>query len=183
MNRQASAALPDDTKWTPSVRGRLPDGRANPIDAHVGRRIRQRRVLLGMSQENLANTLGVTFQQIQKYEYAANRVGASRLWQLSVALDCPVSYFFDDLDRSLAVRSEILPVWRTYGLSGTHVPDQSYDGDSEGRSAMLLLRAYNAIQDTRIRQRVYELAKSLAATGTSQGEESPTELRDGRGQE
>src|SRR6184192_1119568 len=74
----------------------------NPIDVHVGSRIRLRRTLLGMSQERLGEALGLTFQQVQKYERGVNRVGASRLFDLSRVLDVPISFFFDDMPDSLA---------------------------------------------------------------------------------
>jgi len=69
----------------------------NPIDVHVGSRVRLRRTLLGMSQEKLGEALGLTFQQVQKYERGVNRIGASRLYHLSQILDVPVSFFFDDM--------------------------------------------------------------------------------------
>src|SRR6201993_2349394 len=72
-------------------------GFPNPIDVHVGQRVRQRRTLLGMSQEKLAEAIGLTFQQVQKYERGANRVGSSRLFDLSRVLDVAVSYFFEDM--------------------------------------------------------------------------------------
>src|SRR3954465_8799423 len=75
---------------------------ANPVDAHVGSRVRQRRTLLGMSQEKLGQAVSLTFQQIQKYERGANRVGASRLYQLSRILDVPVSYFFEEMPETLS---------------------------------------------------------------------------------
>ena len=75
---------------------------ANPVDLHVGKRLRQRRCLLGMTQQQLANAVGIKFQQIQKYESGANRVSASRLWALSKALDVPVTYFFEGLNGELA---------------------------------------------------------------------------------
>ena len=78
------------------------EGRPSPIDVHVGSRIRLRRTLLGMSQERLGEALGLTFQQVQKYERGVNRVGASRLFDLSRVLDVPISFFFDDLPDSLA---------------------------------------------------------------------------------
>ncbi|KXJ56545.1 MAG: transcriptional regulator [Thalassospira sp. Nap_22] len=78
-------------------RGRTATGAPNPIDVHVGSRVRLRRTLLGMSQEKLGDALGLTFQQIQKYERGANRVGASRLYDISRALEVPVSFFFDDM--------------------------------------------------------------------------------------
>ena len=82
-----------ERKIKKSSRGRLPDGGANPIDIHVGNRIRLRRVNLAMSQETLADLLGITFQQVQKYERGMNRIGASRLWDVSKVLGIPVSYF------------------------------------------------------------------------------------------
>ena len=76
-----------------SSRGRTPNGQPNPIDVHVGNRIRLRRTLLNLSQEKLASLLGLTFQQVQKYERGTNRVGASRLWDISRVLEVPVSFF------------------------------------------------------------------------------------------
>src|SRR5436309_15816317 len=78
------------------------ESRPSPIDVHVGSRIRLRRTLLGMSQERLGEALGLTFQQVQKYERGVNRVGASRLFDLSRVLDVPISFFFDDMPESLA---------------------------------------------------------------------------------
>ncbi|MDG4721742.1 helix-turn-helix domain-containing protein [Thalassospira aquimaris] len=79
-------------------RGRTATGAPNPVDVYVGSRIRLRRTLLGMSQTALADALGLTFQQVQKYERGMNRAGASRLYDLSHALDVPVSFFFDDFE-------------------------------------------------------------------------------------
>ena len=75
-----------------SSRGRTPLGEPNPIDVHVGHRIRLRRTLLGLSQEKLASLLGLTFQQVQKYERGMNRVGASRLWDISKVLEVPINF-------------------------------------------------------------------------------------------
>ncbi len=86
------------------------ESRSSPIDAHVGTRIRLRRTLLGMSQETLGEALGLTFQQVQKYERGVNRVGASRLFDLSRVLDVPISFFFDDMPEPLA------------GMHGRHTP-------------------------------------------------------------
>src|SRR5690242_11474251 len=82
---------------TDSTTGAEKEGRASPIDAHVGSRIRLRRTLMGMSQERLGEALGLTFQQVQKYERGVNRVGASRLFDLSRVLDVPIGFFFDDM--------------------------------------------------------------------------------------
>ena len=75
-------------------------GKPNAVDIHVGTRVRQRRTLLGFSQERLASALDLTFQQVQKYERGANRIGAGRLYQLARALEVPVTYFFEELDDS-----------------------------------------------------------------------------------
>src|SRR5277367_5561364 len=78
------------------------ESRPSPIDIHVGSRIRLRRTLLGMSQERLGDALGLTFQQVQKYERGVNRVGASRLFDISRVLDVPISYFFDDMPEGMS---------------------------------------------------------------------------------
>src|SRR3954465_1224783 len=91
------------------------ESRPSPIDVHVGSRIRLRRTLLGMSQERLGESLGLTFQQVQKYERGVNRVGASRLFDLSRVLDVPISFFFDDMPDSLAANFGGLPNRRTGG--------------------------------------------------------------------
>src|SRR5215469_7120842 len=78
------------------------DGRPSPIDVHVGSRVRLRRRLLAMSQEQLGDALGLTFQQVQKYERGMNRVGASRLFDLSRVLDVPISFFFDDMPETVS---------------------------------------------------------------------------------
>ena len=83
----------------------MPDGSANPIDIHVGNRIRSRRALLGISQEKLAKELGVTFQQIQKYERGMNRIGASRLWDMMQVLGVDANYFFSGIDEELSRQS------------------------------------------------------------------------------
>jgi transcriptional regulator with XRE-family HTH domain len=103
----------------PNPRGRLDDGRPNPIDSHVGARMKLRRTLLGLSQEQLAGMIGLTFQQVQKYERGANRIGASRLFDLSRALDVPLSFFFDDMPPEVAASS---PAAVLTGTSSGGVP-------------------------------------------------------------
>lgn len=122
----------------------------NPIDIHVGARVRLRRTLLGMSQERLGEALGLTFQQVQKYERGANRVGASRLFELAKALGVPVSYFFDDLPTN---GIEELPV----------VAAGPMDEDPmRRRETIELVRAYYSIPDDTARRRLYELMRSIA---------------------
>src|SRR5689334_10445665 len=87
-----------DGVQSPRQRGRPKTDTPNPIDVRVGARVRLRRQMLGLSQEKLGEAIGLTFQQVQKYERGANRIGASRLYELSRILDVPVSFFFDDTD-------------------------------------------------------------------------------------
>ena len=84
----------------------MPDGRPNPIDIHVGKRIRLRRLALNLSQETLAELLGITFQQIQKYENGGNRISASRLWDCACVLDVPVQFFFQDMDAETCIAAD-----------------------------------------------------------------------------
>src|SRR5271163_3487266 len=93
---------PPQTRAGPGGGGGEKDGRPSPVDVHVGTRIRLRRTLLAMSQERLGDALGLTFQQVQKYERGVNRVSASRLFDLSRVLDVPISFFFDDMRETVA---------------------------------------------------------------------------------
>jgi len=101
--------------------------RPNPVDAHVGRRLRVRRVLCGMSQTALADQLGITFQQLQKYESAANRISASRLWEITKILDVPIEWFFTDIDveggdlREFRTKRETLELVRSMALCSPEV--------------------------------------------------------------
>lgn len=152
---------PRKDKPTPrkgSSRGRTPSGKPNPIDVHVGARVRLRRTLLGMSQEKLGEALGLTFQQVQKYERGANRVGASRLFDLSRVLDVPVSFFFDDMDDELKAQSPA----QIAGLTELEEAPAHFEHDPLAkRETLELVRAYYRIADPQVRRRVYELAKAL----------------------
>lgn len=118
---------------------------AHPVDVHVGKRIRHRRWLVGMTQQQLAEQVGIKFQQIQKYETGANRVSASRLWDISDALDVSVSFFFDGLEEETgAVASDSVPA--------------DLMGDKE---ALDLVRSYYAIPENQ-RRRLFELARVLS---------------------
>jgi transcriptional regulator with XRE-family HTH domain len=142
-------------------RGRTEDGDPNPVDIHVGSRVRLRRTLLGMSQEKLGEAIGLTFQQVQKYERGANRIGASRLFDLSQVLDVPVSFFYDDMPVELAHPT---PAEYASRLGGLAEEPTGFDSDLLSRRETIdLIRAYFAIPDTQVRKRVYELAKALAA--------------------
>lgn len=126
---------------------------SNPIDIHVGSRVRMRRLLLGMSQEKLGEKLGITFQQVQKYEKGTNRIGASRLFRISEVLGVPVSFFYDDLpgkgDGSAAGFAE--------SRSETYVVD--FISSAEG---LQLNKAFLKIHNPRVRRKVVELVRALA---------------------
>jgi transcriptional regulator with XRE-family HTH domain len=124
----------------------------DPVDVHVGTRLRQRRTLLGMSQEKLAAAFGVSFQQIQKYERGANRVSASRLHQLTRILNVPVGYFFEGMTEGQQNGTAIHPVH-----------------DSEmvaSRETLELVRAYYRIEDATVRRRLVDLLRSLGPEAT-----------------
>lgn len=124
----------------------------NPVDVHVGARVRLRRTLLGMSQEKLGDAIGLTFQQVQKYERGANRIGASRLYELARVLDVPVSYFFEEF-------GEAGP---SGGLS-EQVAEPYQSNPMMKRETLELVRAYLRISDPQIKRRLFDLAKALAA--------------------
>lgn len=138
---------------------RLPPGIPNPVDVHVGSRVRLRRTLLGLSQEKLGEAVGLTFQQIQKYERGANRIGASRLFEFSRILDVPVSFFFDDMTDRL--KGDFGPM----AAAGVAEPPQSaLEPDPLTRRETLeLVRAYYRISDPQVRKRLFELTKSLGS--------------------
>jgi transcriptional regulator with XRE-family HTH domain len=126
----------------------------NPIDVHVGTQIRRRRTTLGISQEQLAGLLRISFQQVQKYERGVNRVGASRLHDLMRALDVPVGYFFEDAPGTRPTQ----PV----GARGMREGQQGLDEDILNRRETLdLVRAFSSITDADVRHSMLELIRSL----------------------
>ena len=114
------------------------------IDTHLGKRLRRRRRLLGMTQQQLASSCGVRFQQIQKYECGANRISAARLWSLSAALDVPIGYFYDGLSDAARAPAN----------------DSGEDVKVSSKETMDLIRAYYQLSE-RPRRRLLELAKSF----------------------
>jgi transcriptional regulator with XRE-family HTH domain len=148
------------------------DSRPNAIDVHVGTRIRLRRTLMGLSQERLGEALGLTFQQVQKYERGANRVGASRLFDLARVLDVPISFFYDDMPDSVAktygsvanVPVGAVSGQRTYAFAD--VQEGFSDDTMQRRETLDLVRAYYRITDSAVRKRMLDLIKSLAPEPT-----------------
>lgn len=115
----------------------------HPVDVHVGKRVRHRRWMVGMTQQQLADKVGIKFQQIQKYETGMNRISASRLWDISDALGVPISFFFEGLDQRNSLLEEI-------------------DGDIlADKEALMLVRSYYAIPEAQ-RRRLFDLAKVLS---------------------
>jgi len=119
---------------------------AHPVDEHVGKRLRQRRWLVGMTQQQLAEHVGIKFQQIQKYETGANRVSASRLWDIASTLDVSINFFFDGLqaEKDVKIQSDAMP--------------SDLMGDKE---ALDLVRSYYAIPENQ-RRRLFDLARVLS---------------------
>lgn len=125
----------------------------NPIDIHVGSRIRLRRNMLGMSQEKLGESLGITFQQIQKYEKGTNRVGASRLQAIASVLNAPVAFFFEDAPGQEAVA----------GQGGFEDASMAFAAEfCSTPEGLQLNRAFVKIADSKVRRRIVELVKSLS---------------------
>ncbi len=133
-------------------------GIPSPVDVHVGARMRQRRTLLGMSQTTLGDALGLSFQQVQKYESGTNRNGASRLFDLSRVLHVPVEYFFDDMPAAVAASS---PATKRGGRAKK---PPSYKPDPMAkRETLELVRGYYKIRDPQIRKLLFEITKTLGA--------------------
>ena len=121
----------------------------HPVDAHVGKRVRHRRWMMGMTQQQLGDLVGIKFQQIQKYETGMNRISASRLWDIAKSLEVPISYFFE-------------------GLDADSIEEAGMDADSSARGDLLadkealeLVRSYYAIPENQ-RRRLFELARVLS---------------------
>lgn len=128
----------------------MPKKKANPVDAHVGYRVRLRRMLIGMSQERLGELLGLTFQQVQKYERGINRIGAGRLFEVSEILGVPISFFYEGVD-GVQASSE---------SNGDH-PSAVMDflSSSEG---IQLSTAFMSIKDVKVRRRILDLVRTIS---------------------
>lgn len=151
----ANERVLDDDATDDSARG---SRRANPMDVHVGTRVRLRRMLLGMSQEKLGEHLGLTFQQVQKYEKGVNRIGASRLFDLAKVLGVPVQFFYDDAPSGVMTDASALA-----GAGFAEQPGESYVVDFlSTREGLELNKAFARITDPKVRRSVVELVRSLA---------------------
>jgi transcriptional regulator with XRE-family HTH domain len=141
--------------------------RPNPIDVHVGNRVRLQRMLIGISQEKLGERLGLTFQQVQKYEKGINRIGASRLFELSRVLGVPVQFFYDDA-----------PAIGSQQSSAPGFAERSSDSHVfeflSSREGLELNRAFSRITDPKVRKSVLDLVRSLADEVSNGGYEAPS---------
>ncbi len=127
----------------------------NPVDVHVGTRVRLRRTLLGMTQTGLGDAIGLTFQQVQKYERGVNRIGSSRLYDLARVLEVPINFFFDEMPKDVATK---------YGgvSRGMAEGAEEFDPDIVSRRETLeLVRAYYKIESPQVRKRLFEMVKAL----------------------
>ncbi len=132
-------------------------GIPNPVDVHVGARVRVRRKLLGMTQTKLGDALGLTFQQVQKYEKGANRIGSSRLYDLSRVLALPIEHFFEDMPADIAASSP------AKGRGKANEPPGYELDPMVKRETLELVRAYYKIENADVRQGLYIYAKALGA--------------------
>jgi transcriptional regulator with XRE-family HTH domain len=128
----------------------MPKKQANPIDVQVGNRVRIRRMLIGMSQERLGDLLGLTFQQVQKYEKGVNRIGAGRLFEVSRILSVPVDFFYEGLATNIPAGND---------TDAATPPVMEFVSSGEGLQLSL---AFMKIRDAKVRKRVLDLVKSLA---------------------
>ncbi len=129
----------------------MPKKQANPVDAHVGHRVRLRRMLIGMSQERLGELLGLTFQQVQKYEKGINRIGAGRLFEVAGILGVPVSFFYEDADTNGTPSG--------FSEAGEPPPVMEFLASGEGLQLSL---AFMRIKDPKVRRRILDLVRSLS---------------------
>ncbi len=127
----------------------------NPVDVHVGNRLKLRRTMIGMSQDKLGQTIGLTFQQIQKYEKGTNRIGASRLYQFATVLDVPPGWFFEGLEGQ--------PVEARNGTLLEAAPQETPPLATFSREDIELLRAFQSVTNPTLRRRVMELVRAMAA--------------------
>lgn len=133
----------------------------NPVDRHVGARLRMRRIQVGLSQEKLGEALGITFQQIQKYEKGSNRIGASRLQLAAKVLAVPVNYFFDGAQTEGLEPGSFADPGASASGPGFYLPPNSLDAD-----AAALLAAFRRITDPQLRTLMIELVEAMANHGS-----------------
>lgn len=142
-------------------RSRPDDEGPNPVDTHVGTKVKTRRLMLGLSQEELANAIGLTFQQVQKYEKGTNRISVSRLMDISRALKTPLDYFLDGCGNG----------WSTRKLSIRGVSDVKQEplepDPMVTKDVIELVRSYSKIKTPQLKKQLLEMAKAMAASASA----------------
>ena len=141
------------------ARGRQPNGEPNPIDVHIGKRLKLRRQVLQLSQQQLGKMMGLTFQQVQKYEKGQNRISGSRLWDFACVLGVDVNFFFADMDRKIFMQS---PRCLNDCLSADFV--DSLKDPLQSEQVLKLVKAFLQIKKTRIKNDIYNLIISIATS-------------------
>lgn len=137
-------------------RGRTFDGAPNPVDTHVGERVKLRRVMLGMSQEKLGMLMGLTFQQVQKYEHGMNRIGASRLWDLAKVLEVDINYFFEDMPSEIAKQSPRKLIIKQLDIEDS-LPDPDFYDPMQDKEIIEMITAFSQIKNPKVRTHFREL--------------------------
>lgn len=125
----------------------------DPVDVHVGKRVRLRRMIVGMTQTDLGNALNITFQQVQKYEQGANRIGSSRIYRISKILGVPVSFFFDDMPNNIT---------DNFAETLEQLENDINDNNMARKETLNLVRNYYSIDNEGVRRNLYNLVKSMS---------------------
>ena len=151
-----------------SIRGRLAEGDPNPIDVHVGSRIKWRRKVLKLRQQQMADMLGLTFQQVQKYEKGTNRVGASRLWDISRILGVSMDFFFADMDPEIQTQSPMMLMHdNSENVGFLHEIEKNVDFDPMKRKETLeLVSAYYKINNRKLAKQLFDLIVAVSKSNT-----------------
>ena len=155
-----------------SLRGRLSEGEPNPVDVHVGNRIKWRRKVLKLSQQQMAEKLGLTFQQIQKYEKGLNRVGASRLWDIAQVLGVSMDFFFEDMDVSVKGQSPMMLIRESDETKCLREDGPEMDFDPMKRKETLeLVSAYYKINNRKIAKYLFDLIVAVSKSNVHLSED------------
>ena len=178
ISQKNKAAQTADNGPKKNVRGRTEEGEPNPVDKHVGNRIRLRSTLLGYSQQFMARKLGLTFQQVQKYEKGCNRVGASRLWDISKVLEVSMDYFFEDMDANIAQASPMMLTLpddaKDRMLQKLGKEKEVNEDDPMCRKETLeLVRAYYNIRNRQLAQTIFDILQIMSRSNTLFPDETP----------
>ena len=158
----------EQTKKGCTIRGRLINKEPNPIDVHVGCRLRLRRTVLGYSQQQLAKLLGLTFQQIQKYEKGLNRIGASRLYDISCILRVSMDFFFEDMSDETKQNSPMM-ISQKSGIHHLH-KEEAFENTFDPmkkRETLELVSAYYKIHNRHIAKQMFDLMVSLSKSNSN----------------